>query len=106
MTIENLTDENFETQVSGSQLPVLVDFWAPWCQPCKQMAPALDSLAEAMSEKVRIVKINVDENPEAASQYGIRALPTLMVFKNGAPTATKFGLQSMSALKVWVDDVA
>src|SRR3984957_2382462 len=86
-----VTDATFEADVLKSSLPVLVDFWAEWCGPCKMIGPVLEEVAAEMQGKVTIAKVNVDENPLAPSKYGIRSIPTLMLFKNGQLTATKVG---------------
>lgn len=85
------TDATFEAEVLGSDIPVLVDFWAPWCGPCKMVAPILDELAPEFAGKVKIVKINVDENQLVAGQFGVRSIPTLLLIKNGAVIATQVG---------------
>ena len=78
-----VTDESFEKDVLGSAVPVLVDFWAPWCGPCRMVAPVVDEIAEQYEGQIKVVKLNTDENPSVASQYGIRSIPTLMIFKDG-----------------------
>lgn len=78
-----VTDASFKDEVLDSELPVLVDFWAPWCGPCRMVAPVVDEIAEQYAGQVKVVKVNTDENPSVASQYGIRSIPTLMVFKGG-----------------------
>jgi thioredoxin 1 len=78
-----VTDSTFQELVLNSEVPVLVDFWAPWCGPCRMVAPVVDEIAEQYSDKVKVVKLNTDENPNTASQYGIRSIPTLMIFKGG-----------------------
>ena len=78
-----VTDESFQDEVLGSELPVLVDFWAPWCGPCRMVGPVVEELADIYAGKVKVVKLNTDENPNIASQYGIRSIPTLMIFKGG-----------------------
>jgi len=89
--------------VLKSSQPVVVDFWAEWCGPCKQIGPALDEIAGAMNGKVKIVKLNVDENPATAAKYGIMSIPTLMLFKNGELAATKVGAMSKAQLTAFID---
>ncbi|HLU61534.1 MAG TPA: thioredoxin TrxA [Gammaproteobacteria bacterium] len=101
--IVHTTDSNFEADVLKSDLPVLVDYWAEWCGPCKMIAPVLDDIAEEYDGKVRIVKLNIDENPQTPPKYGIRGIPTLMLFKNGAVEATKVGAVSKSQLAAFID---
>lgn len=97
-----VTDAEFETKVGGASKPVIVDFWAEWCAPCHQLAPALEAVAEQMSDKVTVLKLNIDENPEAAAKYNVRSIPTLVLFKNGTPAATQVGVLTKSALENWV----
>jgi thioredoxin 1 len=84
MGAPSVSDDTFETEVLKSDIPVLVDFWAQWCSPCRQMSPAIDQLAQELAGQVKVVKINVDDNPLAPSNYGVQGLPTLIVFKDGA----------------------
>ena len=96
------TDSTFKADVIDSATPVVVDFWAEWCGPCRMIAPALDELSKELAGKVKIVKLNVDENPGVAGQLGIRSIPTLMVFKNGQVAAQKVGAASKSDLSKWI----
>ncbi|WP_297371014.1 thioredoxin TrxA [Acidocella sp.] len=98
-----VTDESFETDVLKAQGPVLVDFWAEWCGPCRQIAPALEDLSEAFEGKLEIVKINIDENPMAPTQYGVRGIPTLLIFKDGKVAAQQVGAAPKSMLKAWIE---
>ena len=101
--IVHTTDSNFETDVLNSGMPVLVDYWAEWCGPCKMIAPVLDDIAEEYDGKLRIVKLNIDENPQTPPKYGIRGIPTLMLFKGGNVEATKVGAVSKSQLAAFID---
>tara|TARA_B100001146_G_scaffold224897_1_gene244839 strand:- start:17633 stop:17956 length:324 start_codon:yes stop_codon:yes gene_type:complete len=100
---EQVTDSDFEAKVLGSQTPVLVDFWAEWCQPCKQIAPFLDELAIEMKGKIKIVKINIDENPKTPLKYGVQGIPTLIIFKAGQATSTKVGSVPKNQLSEWIE---
>jgi thioredoxin 1 len=104
MATTPVTDASFETDVLKSETPVVVDFWAEWCGPCKMIGPSLEEISEAMGKRVKIVKINIDENPGTPSKYGVRGIPTLMVFKGGALAATKVGAAPKGALQQWVED--
>lgn len=94
-----LTDQNFDEEVLKSDKPVLVDFWAPWCGPCQMMSPIIDALAEEMKEEAKICKLDVDQNPEKASEYGIMSIPSLKIFKGGEIVKEIIGVQSKDALK-------
>ncbi|WP_448585273.1 thioredoxin TrxA [Thermaurantiacus sp.] len=103
MATITVTDASFEGDVLKSETPVVVDFWAEWCGPCRMIAPALEELAEELKGKVRIAKINIDEEPETAMRFGIRSIPTMMIFKGGEVVATKLGAEPKAALKRWVE---
>lgn len=105
MTTTPVTDDSFASDVLGSGEPVLVDFWAEWCGPCKQIGPALEELAGEYAGKLKIAKVNIDENPETPGKYGVRGVPTLMVFRNGELAATKVGAAPKGQLKEWIDSV-
>jgi thioredoxin 1 len=102
MAVSHVTDHDFQTEVEKEGL-VLVDFWAPWCGPCKMLAPVLDELDQTAGDKVNIVKINVDENPETAGKFGVMSIPTMILFKNGAPVDKTVGLKSREALEALVN---
>jgi thioredoxin 1 len=97
------TDDSFETEVLQSEHPVLLDFWAEWCGPCKMIAPVLDEIAEEYDGKIIVAKLNIDENPDTPPKYGVRGIPTLMLFKNGNIEATKVGAVSKSQLTAFID---
>ena len=101
--ISHLTDETFEEEVLQSNLPVLVDYWAEWCGPCKMIAPILDSLSAEYAGKLKISKLNIDDNQKTPQKYGVRGIPTLMIFKNGNVEATKVGALSKSQLTAFID---
>ena len=102
MAAVNVTDDEFDNVITTSDVPVVVDFWAEWCGPCKQMSPHLEAVSEDMAGKVKVAKINVDENPMVASKYGVRGMPTLMVFKDGKVAATHLGAMSKQAITDWI----
>lgn len=102
--IKNVSDASFSEDVLNSDQPVLVDYWAAWCGPCKAIAPILDEVAEQYAGRVTIAKLNVDDNPETASKFGIRGIPTLMLFKNGQPTETKVGAITKTQLQDFLDN--
>lgn len=103
--IAAVTDANFETEVLKSPVPVLVDFWAEWCGPCKMIAPILEELAKEYAGKIKFTKLNVDENSQTPAKYGIRGIPTLILFKGGNAEATKVGALSKSQLTTFLDGV-
>ena len=103
MGTKAITDASFQADVIDSDTPVLVDFWAEWCGPCKMIGPSLEEIADELGEKVVIAKINIDENPDAPSKYGVRGIPTMILFKNGSPAATKVGAAPKSQLKGWLE---
>jgi thioredoxin 1 len=98
-----VSDASFDLDVLKSDVPVVVDFWAEWCGPCKMIAPALEEIAASLGSKVKIVKINIDENNHTPSKYGVRGIPTLMVFKGGAVAATKVGAAPKGQLQSWIE---
>ena len=104
MMPKQVSDESFDTEVLNAEGPVLVDFWAEWCGPCKQIAPALDELDAEMSDQITVAKVNIDDNPMTPSKYGVRGIPTLILFKDGEVAATKVGAIPPNALKSWVSE--
>lgn len=105
MGATHIEDDEFDSKVLQSEKPVLVDFWAEWCGPCKQVGPILDDLASEMGDKLTISKVNIDKNPESPSKYGVRGIPTMMIFKNGEVIGTKVGAHPKSKIQEWIDSV-
>ncbi len=99
-----VTDSTFDAEVRKSDIPVVVDFWAEWCGPCKQIGPALEELAAQYDGRVKIAKVNVDENPDTAASMGIRGIPALFLFKDGQVVSNKVGAAPKSALQSWIED--
>ena len=106
MTPQPVSDDNFETDVLGASGPVVVDFWAEWCGPCKMIGPQLEELSEEMAGKVKFVKLNVDENQQTAIKYGVRSIPTLIMFKDGEAVDIKVGAGAKSDLQNWIEKTA
>lgn len=102
MATVQIDASNFQSDVLQSDTPVVVDFWAEWCGPCKQIAPDLEAISEEMAGKVTIAKVNMDENPDIAAQYGVRSIPTLLLFKGGEPVAVQVGAVPKSRLTDWI----
>jgi thioredoxin 1 len=103
MATASVTDSSFQSDVLDASKPVLVDFWAEWCGPCRMIAPALEELSKELGDRVSIVKLNIDENPGAPTKYGVRGIPTMILFKNGAPAATKVGAEPKSRIQAWLE---
>ncbi|MBA4788992.1 MAG: thioredoxin [Pseudomonadota bacterium] len=103
MSVEKVSDQSFEQDVLKSGAPVVVDFWAEWCGPCRMVAPILDEVSGELGEKIKIVKLNVDENPETASKYGIMSIPTLLLFKDGKIASRQVGAAPKAKLVQWIN---
>jgi thioredoxin 1 len=102
MAVDKVSDTTFESEVLKATSPVVVDFWAEWCGPCRMIAPALEEIAGTLNGKVKIVKLNVDENPQTAAKYGIQSIPTLMIFKNGQMASRQIGAAPKQKLEQWI----
>ncbi len=106
MATQKIDASNFNSDVLGSEVPVVVDFWAEWCGPCKAIGPSLEEISDEMDGKVKITKVNIDENPDIAAQYGVRSIPTLVLFKDGAPASMQVGAKPKNALVDWINETA
>ena len=104
MSTHTITDSNFDDEIKNSQLPILIDFWAEWCGPCKQIGPILEEIAEEKKDILKVVKLNIDENPLTPQKYGVRGIPTLMLFKNGKLIDTQVGSIPKSSLNEWIEN--
>ena len=104
MSTTSVSDASFESDVLKADRPVLVDFWAEWCGPCKTIGPALEEIAKELGDRVTVAKINIDENPQTPTKYGVRGIPTLMLFKDGEVAATKVGALPRNQLQDWLEE--
>ena len=104
MATKNITDENFENEVLKADKLTLVDFWAEWCEPCKQVAPILEEISNEMNDQVIVVKHNIDEHPNQPTKWGVRGIPTMLLFKNGELKATKVGVTTKSNIVSWIKE--
>ena len=102
-TTKTVTDASFQADVLDSETPVLLDFWAEWCGPCKMIAPALEDIAAELGDKVTIAKLNIDENPDTPGKYGVRGIPTMLLFKGGQPVAQKVGAAPRGQIQQWLE---
>jgi len=105
MATKHVTDDEFDGTVLKSSQPILVDFWAEWCGPCKQIGPVLDEIASEMQGKLTVAKVNIDNNPESPQRYGVRGIPTMILFKDGKPVATKVGSMPKTQLVEWLNSL-
>ncbi|MBN9490997.1 MAG: thioredoxin [Alphaproteobacteria bacterium] len=103
--VPEVTDATFEGDVIKNELPTLVDFWAPWCGPCRMIGPSLEEISKEMDGKLKVVKVNIDENPMVPTKYGVRSIPTLLLFKDGQIAATKIGAEPKQKLVSWINTV-
>ncbi len=104
MTTTPVSDSSFDNDVLNADKPVLVDFWAEWCGPCKQIGPALEEISDELGTKLTVAKINIDENPQTPNRYGVRGIPTLMIFQGGQPIATKVGALPKGKIVEWIEE--
>ena len=105
MSTKTVTDASFQEDVLGADKPVLVDFWAEWCGPCRMIAPALEEISDELGERVTVVKLNIDDNPEAPARYGVRGIPTMILFKDGQPAATQVGAAPKTQIQTWLEQM-
>ena len=103
MATKHISDDSFQADVLDSDKPVLVDFWAEWCGPCKMIAPILDDLAASYQGRLKVAKLNIDDHPDAPARYGVRGIPTMILFKGGSPAATKIGAEPKGRIKAWLE---
>jgi len=106
MATQKVDQGNFQAEVLAADVPVVVDFWAEWCGPCKAIGPSLEEISDEMGDKVKITKLNLDENPDLAAQYGVRSIPTLIMFKNGEPASMQVGAKPKTELAKWISGAA
>ncbi len=103
MATKTVTDDSFHSDVISADQPVLVDFWAEWCGPCRMIAPALEEISREMGDQVTVAKLNIDDNPDAPAKYGVRGIPTMLLFKDGQPIAQKVGAAPRSQIQQWLE---
>jgi len=106
MATQKIDETNFDAEVLGADVPVVVDFWAEWCGPCKAIGPSLEEISDEMDGKVKVTKLNIDENPDLAAKYGVRSIPTLLLFKGGEPASMQVGAKPKNALVDWIKGAA
>ena len=103
MSVKSIKENEFDSEVINSDKPVLIDFWAEWCGPCKEISPIFEEISDEMKDTVKVVKMNIDENPNIPNKYGIQSIPTMIIFKKGEPISTKVGVVIKSELKTWIE---